>query len=489
MMMQYMVAPPPRGVVLSTTSLCPLTMSSSCPHFALVASAGMGHVNPMTCLAASLSSYGCEVTFIYAEPTVSLSESAHISKLLSLFPRIQPLVLPLVEFKPSDPAMDPFLLRFEAIIRSAHHLPSLLCSRRPPITALVVDISVAYAYIPIAKQLNIPCYILFISTALMLSVCAFFSTSCCEGRCGGGAIDIPGLWTIPVSSLPSPLRDPNHQFTKQFVENGRRLHEADGILVATFHALEPEALAALNGGRVAPGLPPTVAIGPQRRFDRQKSPSPPLAWLDQQPTQSVLYVSFGNRTAMSREQIKELGAGLDRSQCRFLWVLKTKIVDKDEGGEELEELLGEGYIESLKGRGLVVNGWVEQEEVLSHRAVGGFLNHCGSNSVFEAASAGVRMLGWASVGDQRVNAEVVRRSGLGIWMEEWGWGEVVVSGEEIGKKVREMMEDEELKLSAKRLGEEAAKAIGVGGSSRKGLEDFIKKAAAASASASASPHG
>ncbi|KAJ6821714.1 putative UDP-glycosyltransferase 708A6 [Iris pallida] len=454
----------------------PLNMSNR-PHFALVASAGMGHVNPMTCLAASLSSYGCEVTFIYAEPTVSLSESAHISKLLSLFPKIQPLVLPLVEFEPSDPAMDPFLLRFEGIIRSAHHLPYLLCSR-PPITALVVDISVAYAYIPIAKQLNVPCHILFISTALMLSVCAVFSRGRVSAH-GGGTMDIPGLWTIPVSSLPSPLRDPNHQFTKQFVENGRILHEADGILVPTFCALEPEALAALNDGRVAPGLPPTVAIGPQRRFDQQKSPpSPPplVAWLDQQPTQSVLYVSFGNRTAMSREQIKELGAGLDRSQCRFLWVLKTKIVDKDEGGEELEEVLGEGYIEGLKGRGLVVNGWVEQEEVLSHRAVGGFLNHCGSNSVFEAASAGVRMLGWASGGDQRVNAEVVRRSGLGIWMEEWGWGEVVVSGEEIGKKVREMMEDEELKLSAKRLGEEAAKAIGVGGSSRNGLEEFIKNA-------------
>ncbi|KAJ6825656.1 putative UDP-glycosyltransferase 708A6 [Iris pallida] len=129
----------------------------------------------------------------------------------------------------------------------------------------------------------------------MLSVCAIFS----RGRVsadGDGTIDIHGLCAILVTSLPSPLCDLNHQFIKKFVENGRILHEVDEILVPMFRALEPEVLVALNDGRAAPELPTMVAIGPQCRFDQQKSLSSPpspfssplVAWLDQQPIKSVL---------------------------------------------------------------------------------------------------------------------------------------------------------------------------------------------------------
>nr|XP_019707779.2 UDP-glucose:2-hydroxyflavanone C-glucosyltransferase [Elaeis guineensis] len=151
-------------------------------------------------------------------------------------------------------------------------------------------------------------------------------------------------------------------------------------------------------------------------------------------------------------------------------------VDREDGEVELEGLLGERYLERVKDRGLVVKGWVDQEEILRHRAIGGFLSHCGANSVFEAAFHGVPVLGWPEGGDQRVNAEVVVRSGLGIWVKEWSWEgeEEVVMGEEIGERVRHLMEDEGLQASAARLREGAVKAVAEDGSSGKGLAEFIR---------------
>ncbi|KAF7837253.1 UDP-glycosyltransferase 13-like [Senna tora] len=49
-------------------------------------------------------------------------------------------------------------------------------------------------------------------------------------------------------------------------------------------------------------------------------------------------------------------------------------------------------MEKLKKKGMVVETWVDQREVLGHGSVGGFVNHCGWNSVVEAAWYGVRIL-------------------------------------------------------------------------------------------------
>ncbi|KAG0491595.1 hypothetical protein HPP92_004637 [Vanilla planifolia] len=43
-----------------------------------------------------------------------------------------------------------------------------------------------------------------------------------------------------------------------------------------------------------------------------------VQWLDQQPTASVIYVSFGTTSSLSSEQLRELAA----SDQRFLWVLR-----------------------------------------------------------------------------------------------------------------------------------------------------------------------
>lgn len=447
------------------------------PHIALLPSAGMGHLAPFCRLAVALSDRGCEVSFITIQPTVSSAESRHVAALLAAFPRLRPLDFRLADFDPSAFAStDPFFLRFEAIRRSAHLLPALLAATSPPVSAVVVDISLVSAFLPVVTGVGLPCHLLFTSSAAMLSLCAHFPAFIATKTTAGvDDVEIPGLRTVPKASIPLPLHDPNNLFTTQFVENGRILQKADGILINTFHALEQDALDALNGGKVVPGLPPVVAIGPLKPVMACEGGSP-LPWLDAQPARSVVYVSFGSRTVMSVDQMKELGTGLERSGCRFLWVVKSKVVDREEE-VELGELLGDEYLKRVKERGLVVKGWVEQEEILRHRAVGGFVSHCGWNSVTEAALHGVPILAWPRIGDQRVNADIMARGGLGIWVKEWSWEgeEKVVRGEEIGERVRELMEDEGLRASAARLGKDAVKAVALDGSSGKGLAAFIGK--------------
>ena len=113
----------------------------------------------------------------------------------------------------------------------------------------------------------------------------------------------------------------------------------------------------------------------------------------------------------------------------------------------------------------MVKSWVDQGEILGHKAVGGFVSHCGWNSVIEAAWHGVPILAWPQHGDQKINAEVVERSGLGMWVTSWGWGEKdMVKGDEFGERIREMMGSELLRGQATHIREEARKALGDGGS-------------------------
>ncbi|MED6157591.1 hypothetical protein PIB30_024761 [Stylosanthes scabra] len=122
--------------------------------------------------------------------------------------------------------------------------------------------------------------------------------------------------------------------------------------------------------------------------------------------------------------------------------------------------------------GLVVKEWVDQWQILDHSAVGGFLSHCGWNSITEAAFYGVPILGWPSSGDQRIIAEfVVSNGGFGIWKKDWGReGERLVRGEEIGEAIKEFMSNESLVTKAKEVKMAARKAIGVGGSSEINLQ-------------------
>lgn len=196
-----------------------------------------------------------------------------------------------------------------------------------------------------------------------------------------------------------------------------------------------------------------------------------MKWLDEQPAGSVVYVCLGNKTQTKREQIKDMANGLISCGFKFLWVVKFKVVDKEEE-ENLEDVLGKEMMKKVNEKGIAINTWVNQMEILGHPSIGGFVNHGGWNSIVEAIWHGKPILSWAHDGDQKIASEVVKMSGVWVWPEVWGWGKQdLVKGEEISKAIKEMMSDESLKIKVGKMMEVARKVAGVGGS----IELVIKK--------------
>ncbi|KAM5567322.1 UDP-glycosyltransferase 13 [Rosa sericea] len=455
-------------------------------HVVLLPSAGMGHLTPFLRLAALLSqNHRCQLTLITTHPTVSLAESSLISRFLSAFPRVTQLHFHLLPLDSTTVnSTDPFFLRFEAIRRSAHLLSPLLSSLSPPPSALVYDVSLISPVLTVIEALpfHLPAYIFFTSSARMLSLFAYYHIVATELNLGFGddVVEIPSINpAVPISSVPPLLLNRSSLFANIFMQDGPKLPRFNGILINTFDGIETEAVELLNGGKVIEALPPLFAVGPlvpcefEKVDDDQLGNAQLLKWLDDQAEGSVVYVSFGSRTALSRDQIKELGDGLVRCGFRFLWVVKEKLVDREEEEGSLE------IMEKMKGKGLVVKHWVDQGDILGHKAVGGFLSHCGWNSVVEAAWYGVRILAWPQHGDQKLNAEVVERSGFGIWAKTWAWAGddpvLVVKGEDIAVEIKELMQSEELRVKALKIGEEAKRVAGCREKIFKGLiEEWSK---------------
>ena len=130
------------------------------------------------------------------------------------------------------------------------------------------------------------------------------------------------------------------------------------------------------------------------------------------------------------------------------------------------------FKEEIEGRGLVMS-WCNQEEVLNHEAVRGFLSHCGWNSTLESVCAGKPLVCWPFFAEQQTNCRYA--------CVEWGIGMemgAVVEREEVRRMVVEVMEEssekgkdlKEKALEWKRKAEQAARP---GGSTYQNLEKVL----------------
>ncbi|PRQ43685.1 putative flavonol 7-O-beta-glucosyltransferase [Rosa chinensis] len=123
-----------------------------------------------------------------------------------------------------------------------------------------------------------------------------------------------------------------------------------------------------------------------------------LRWLDSWPEDSVVYACLGSLGRIATPQLVELGLGLEASNRPFIWVISgNKTVEWGKW------LLEDGFEDRIKGRGLLIHGWAPQVLILSHPAVGGFLTHCGWNSILEAICPGIPMITWPRFAEQFYN--------------------------------------------------------------------------------------
>ncbi|XVF45100.1 hypothetical protein PTKIN_Ptkin02bG0178800 [Pterospermum kingtungense] len=101
-------------------------------------------------------------------------------------------------------------------------------------------------------------------------------------------------------------------------------------------------------------------------------------------------------------QLIEIALGLEASGQHFIWVVR-----KQNNNNGNDDCLPEGFEERVEGHGLIIRGWAPQMLILDHEAVGGFVTHCGWNSILEGITAGVPMVTWPLSAEQFLNEKLV----------------------------------------------------------------------------------
>ncbi|KAL6652258.1 hypothetical protein ACP70R_011183 [Stipagrostis hirtigluma subsp. patula] len=293
-----------------------------------------------------------------------------------------------------------------------------------------------------------------------------------------------GLDCLPPDNFVTP------EFLEYVVKRMRAeetIPSSAGILMNSCRALEGEFIDFIAGQLTAGGKK-VFAIGPLNPLLDASAPPEQgqerrhecLDWLDKQPPESVLYVSFGSMSSLRGEQVAELAAALRDSNQRFIWVLRDadrgNVFTDDEHGESRHARFLPEFTRQIAGRGLVITGWAPQLEILAHGATAAFVSHCGWNSTMESLSHGKAILAWPMHSDQPWDAELVcKYLRAGFLVRPWEKHGEAVPAATIREVVEKMMVSDEglaVRQRAKALGEAIASAA-AGGSSRKDLDDFI----------------
>nr|XP_027187165.1 uncharacterized protein LOC101504804 [Cicer arietinum] len=457
-------------------------------HIAVVPGVGYSHLNPIlqfskllvhlhphfhvTCFIPSLGSLPTDSKTILQ----TLPSNIHCYFLPPLDPKNLPLQLPLE-------------LQLQFTVN--HSLPSLhqvlkTLTLKTPFVAMIVD-SFAVEALDLAKEFNMLSYVYFPSAVTTLS--SYFhlikldKVTSCEYRDLPEPVKIPGCVPIHGRDLVVQAQDRLSQSYKFLLKRVERFRLVDGVIINSFLEMEIGVIRALV--EEGSGNPVVYPVGPIIQQDTQQGHDLEcLAWLDKQQPCSVLFVSFGSGGTLSQEQIFELALGLELSDHRFLWVMRAPsnlanaaYLSGGKDGVDPLQFLPSGFLDRTKEKGLVIPLWAPQIQILSHSSVGGFLSHCGWNSVLESVMHGVPLITWPLFAEQRMNA-VVLSEGLKVGVRPRVNENGIVEREEIVKVIKCLMEGEEggtMRDRMKELKNAANNAIKEDGSSIKTLSQLALK--------------
>lgn len=292
--------------------------------------------------------------------------------------------------------------------------------------------------------------------------------------------EVPGLPDkIMVSrrQLPPHFKIKDENSDDPLLELTRRVLKADesglGIIVNSFFELEPAYAAHYRKmiGNKAWHIGPVSLFNKsdEDKTRRGRVTQDCSSWLCSKEPNSVVYLCFGSMSIFQTPQLHEIAAALESSGLNFIWVIGNK--ERDDDGADL---LPPGFESRTEGRGLIIRGWAPQVQILDHEAVGGFVTHCGWNSVLEGVAAGVPMVTWPLSAEQFYNEKLVvevLRTGVPVGAEEWAKRtdkREAIGREKIEKAVAEVMGGEggeRRRGRARELGEMAKRAVEEGGSS------------------------
>ncbi|XP_042490345.1 hydroquinone glucosyltransferase-like [Macadamia integrifolia] len=458
------------------------------PIITLLPSPGMGHLIPLAEFAKRLIQYhNFSVTFIF--PTDGPISSAQKTVLDSLPKSINSIFLPPVNF---DDLPEDVKVETRISLTVTRSLPSIqeafkVLTATNRVSALVVDLFGTDAF-DVAREFNVSPYIFYPTTAMCLSLFLHLpkldEMYSCEYREIPEPLQFPGCVPIHGGELLDPTQDRKNDAYKWLLHNCKRYRMAEGIFVNTFVGLESSAIKALKDG-LYPTIPPVYPVGPliQNGSRESAGESECLKWLDDQPSGSVVFISFGSGGALSLEQLTELALGLELSEQKFLWVVRSPTQTAAatyftaKSISDPMAFLPKGFLERTKGQGLVVPSWAPQIQVLSHGSTGGFLTHCGWNSTLESVVQGVPLIAWPLYAEQKMNAKMLV-DGLKVALRPKSAEDGIINRTEIATVVKNLMEGEEGKMIRNRmrvLKEAASMVLSEDGSSTKSLSEVASK--------------
>ncbi|KAB1213521.1 Anthocyanidin 3-O-glucoside 5-O-glucosyltransferase [Morella rubra] len=328
----------------------------------------------------------------------------------------------------------------------------------------------------VAREFHLPTALLWIQPATVFDIYYYYFNGYGDliRRSSGSndplrTVELPGLPLLAARDFPSFL-DASNKYrsvipTLQEQLAGLEKESNPKILANTFDALEPEALRAIerfNLIAIGPLIPSAFLDGKDPLDtsyggDLLQGSKDSIEWLNSKPESSVIYISFGSISVLSKQQLEEIARGLLNIGRPFLWVIRAKGTGEEEKEEHMLSCR-----EELEHQGIIVP-WCSQVEVLSHPSVGCFFSHCGWNSTTESLVSGVPMVAFPQWSDQQTNAKLIEdvwRTGVRVTANKDG----IVDGHEI-KRCLELVigsgeRGDEMRRNAKKwkeLAREAAK--------------------------------
>ncbi|KAM7505160.1 hypothetical protein LguiB_004067 [Lonicera macranthoides] len=473
--------------------------ATSKPHAVFVPFPLSTHINPSLKLAKLIHQKGFHITFITTEShrdTILSSRGPHALDGLPDF-RFQtlPIDIPPSNTHPTEyfgsllkTLRKVFLPLFTELLRKLNDDTS-----SPKVSCIVSD-GVMTQSVLVAEELGIPVVLLWILGASGFSSIAQYRDL--VRRCVAAVQDVnyqlkEDLDNTTVDFLPGKKGMSMREFlnflrtahTSEFITEScvgevERTSKASALILLTCEHLERQAIGELKArfSHVYSIAPLPFLLKNQVKNEQVltlvgddiwKEDTECSKWLDSKPPKSVLYISFGSFAVTSQKHLVEFAWGLAKSKHNFIWIIRPDMVV----GESAMALPQE-FIEESKERGLILS-WCQQEQVLNHPAVGGFLSHCGWNSVLESISAGVPMICWPFFGEHVTTCKMV--------CKEWGFGIEIdedVERGQVEKVVKELLEGEtsiKLRERAKEWMKIAKEAADPSGVSTQNLDKLVSE--------------
>jgi hypothetical protein len=366
----------------------------------------------------------------------------------------------------------------------------------PRLAGFIVD-QLCSAMVDVANEFKVPTYALFTVSAGFVSLMFHLQTLRDEEvaeltNSPDAELQLPCFVnSVPARILPEAVLD--KAASQLFLNNYRKIRdEAKGIIVNTFVELESSAIHFLSDGK----LPTVFPVGPAVKLivggdddlvgsRANNHESDIIQWLDDQPASSVVFLCFGNVGSFGDCQLKEIARALGSSGVRFLWSLRKRPSSGQDilpsAYTDFTEVLDKEFFDRTAGFGRII-GWAPQVAILAHPAIGGFVSHCGWNSVLESLRLGVPIATWPLYAEQQFNAfELVKELGLAVEIKldyvmdfKDEKDHTVVSAQVIEATIKGLLEhDSDVRKRVKDISEKSKKALMDGGSSHSFLDRFI----------------